>query len=1660
MDHAERESAEAPPLADRAALAPSESGADSSVPAASPSPTSPTSPTSPASAISPTSTASDDRAEADAAPCTPSPGADQSGTSPESRDEPRSPPIDGDHEADQQSSPMGPAPASGLVDLSVSTHRKASLLSQDPLAALRPAASDNRPQIEIANQGVAESPFKTPETTAARSGGSTATSSHAYVSLVRARDNLAYAAIGNIMTFGSLTENFAKRQAIEAMQDMRSPKKNHHDFLSEIEERGFSGIWGHVITRCYFLVFLMYHDLHALYFFKMEAQNYIADYGSIYSSARKTHATRIYNVFFGKNASIPYRGNQLHQAEVQRAITNIRASLDNPEASIFDDLMFLSTMMLEECCTGIVSPETSSFSTPQSGAPPQLTACFMASAARQAMRNDMRGTRHLTSIQYTRALERLNDLPPNLVIGAEVNERLEVVYQMLTQEYEESKRLLALMAVRKSKEKDAERMMRPKSMGSLNANYKRVSSASDLGPEAENPHPTVGVIATRETWKRSSIQNLLILNDSDVSHAFVRCVGNEENGFCEFCFHSFGNSERPANDEGGSPYRCETCGYVCHKNCRNSIHISCVRSSSTVEVDIGTELHSEKIARVNERRRAIQAEIDIEEKIRDGFRRLKGAKSTSPGKSKKHLTQADMEIMTQEDRSSKKIEILKCELRRCQVQLLSLGAMDETDKRNDAFASNALLAGQADSNMDLSTGQVIKVTTVDPSTKIESTKGIYVKSETTIRALVALTLEKFLLPGGPDDYELTYIQETETDRPAQTAAFAMEDVVLTVVQNLSQDSYTLVPNKDLSTMTQRRVGDSSRRQEEEARLQARKQYEVVVEICDAETRYYQDLMIIIECFMNPLSEQLKATHAKQIAEVFSNLSELSALHEALAESCQHVMTLSQEDSLLALLNVYEKHTHALTLYTVYCSNQSHARRQIGKLRTDVNIHRQFSQLEANPRLHKLGISDMLVKPMHRITRYPILFKRLHGYVPQDSIAHQRLQTLIASVEKTVGQVNEAVRHREALWRIQEIEDSLEFANPADKFHLVTGNRELISEKTFQLLCKKNGAATFIDVNLMVFSDILLITRLKRGEQLYLLRPAIPLESVIFIDKPDSDGMRNIHQMVHIGKEVHTFQSKSSYDKNMWLQQLDSIRTAFMALFHDFEKQYLRDFLFVRPIATSGSAVGSIGRRQGSLMPSPDSETDATIIGDQAMLKRRATATERDSNTVQRTPSHSSLLSSNPSVTTPGGGDAPIHRTLSWTQLGRVTSLSRIEDDATHGGTATSGGSRVKRLPTVNSNYGVGRSSTMFTHHAKERSVSQPAPTSNSSPHLKSGANQTGDSIRCATPETTSCASASSQMASPPVSSSSLAQTGRRDGRRMPSFGRSKSLENTLKNEAGAGRVPTEQTTLAGSSLPRMLASSSGGSVALTGAATVVHRGKEKRRTMTEQAASSAMATATVAAPVIGSPHGEASTTLTASPPSLGSAASSGGAPQPSTPSRPSPQQQPSAQLQSPQVGPSVKSPRGTGGKRWTLGLSGFKLPWIDHGHPTTSAPTSGPASSGPESSKSPTSPIDDRAPASGYDHGPVIVLPGDGERTAASPTVASASAVPAPTIPTPAIPTPSEGSTGHLAPTGFAGQPPAITAKFGHSPIDVDSLLLQAHPSDSANSAGSENFTT
>lgn len=101
------------------------------------------------------------------------------------------------------------------------------------------------------------------------------------------------------------------------------------------------------------------------------------------------------------------------------------------------------------------------------------------------------------------------------------------------------------------------------------------------------------------------------------------------------------------------------------------------------------------------------------------------------------------------------------------------------------------------------------------------------------------------------------------------------------------------------------------------------------------------------------------------------------------------------------------------LYITFCSGQLSAAKLIQhKTENDQNFNEMAKKCSQDPRSNRLPLISYLLKPTQRITKYPLLVKKILNHTPEDHVDYEKCLEALKLAENLCNNVNEACRARE------------------------------------------------------------------------------------------------------------------------------------------------------------------------------------------------------------------------------------------------------------------------------------------------------------------------------------------------------------------------------------------------------------------------------------------------------------------------------------------------------------------------------------------------------------------------------------------------------------------------------------------------------------------------
>src|SRR3989338_1479192 len=190
--------------------------------------------------------------------------------------------------------------------------------------------------------------------------------------------------------------------------------------------------------------------------------------------------------------------------------------------------------------------------------------------------------------------------------------------------------------------------------------------------------------------------------------------------------------------------------------------------------------------------------------------------------------------------------------------------------------------------------------------------------------------------------------------------------------------------------------------------------QVVLEIHRTEEDYVRDLVHTIDFFLHPLQQakgELKITEG-DLKVVFSSLENLIPINRVVLDRLKE--TLSRPFPEQSVGAVFVSLGDYLMVYSDYCTNQTAACDHLKRLTKKNKRLAAFleKQRKENPELRGLSLEDFLIKPLQRITRYPLLLRELARNTGEGHTDWLPLEGAMQKIQKLVGEINERSRQAE------------------------------------------------------------------------------------------------------------------------------------------------------------------------------------------------------------------------------------------------------------------------------------------------------------------------------------------------------------------------------------------------------------------------------------------------------------------------------------------------------------------------------------------------------------------------------------------------------------------------------------------------------------------------
>ncbi|XP_042552688.1 intersectin-2 isoform X1 [Dipodomys spectabilis] len=360
----------------------------------------------------------------------------------------------------------------------------------------------------------------------------------------------------------------------------------------------------------------------------------------------------------------------------------------------------------------------------------------------------------------------------------------------------------------------------------------------------------------------------------------------------------------------------------------------------------------------------------------------------------------------------------------------------------------------------------------------------------------------------------------------------------------------------------------------------RKRQGYIHELIQTEERYMDDLQLVIEVFQKPMAESGFLTEG-EMALIFVNWKELIMSNTKLLKALRVRKKTGGEKMPVQMIgDILEAELSHMQAYIRFCSCQLNGAALLQqKTDEDTDFKDFLKKLACDPRCKGMPLSSFLLKPMQRITRYPLLIRSILENTSQSHVDFASLKLALERAEELCSQVNEGVREKENSDRLEWIQAHVQCEGLAEQliFNSLTnclGPRKLLhSGKLYKTKSNK-------ELHGFLFNDFLLLTYMvkqftvssasdklfssKSNAQFKMYKTPIFLNEVLVKLPTDPSSDEPIFHISHIDR-VYTLRTDNINERTAWVQKIKAASEQYI----DTEKRKREKAYQARSQKTSG-----------------------------------------------------------------------------------------------------------------------------------------------------------------------------------------------------------------------------------------------------------------------------------------------------------------------------------------------------------------------------------------------------------------------------------------------------------------------------------------------------------
>uniref|UniRef100_A0A8C1Z4M3 Intersectin 2a n=1 Tax=Cyprinus carpio TaxID=7962 RepID=A0A8C1Z4M3_CYPCA len=338
----------------------------------------------------------------------------------------------------------------------------------------------------------------------------------------------------------------------------------------------------------------------------------------------------------------------------------------------------------------------------------------------------------------------------------------------------------------------------------------------------------------------------------------------------------------------------------------------------------------------------------------------------------------------------------------------------------------------------------------------------------------------------------------------------------------------------------------------------RKRQGYIHELIQTEETYLEDLELALEVFYKPMAESGRLTEA-EMSMIFVNWQELIMCSTKLLKALRVRKKMAGERMPVQVVgDILSSELSHMQAYIRFCSCQLNAAALLQQ-KTDKSADFKLflKKIASNYRCKGMPLSSFLLKPMQRITRYPLLIKNILENTHPTHADHANLKAALDQAEELCSQVNEGVREKENSDRLEWIQNHVLCDGVIE--HLVfnsltncLGPRKLLHSGKIHKTKSNKELWAFL------FNDFLLLTNTSKqfssgpdklfnpnsNAQYKMYKMPVFLNEVLVKMPSDPSSDDPVFHISHIDR-VYTLKADTINERTTWVQKIKAASDHFI-----------------------------------------------------------------------------------------------------------------------------------------------------------------------------------------------------------------------------------------------------------------------------------------------------------------------------------------------------------------------------------------------------------------------------------------------------------------------------------------------------------------------------------